>query len=235
MTGPYRVCDDLVVADYFQETDRPWLRCVLEEYARFVDRPRRELRRRWSEPLPVPGPLTKRRLIIAYLDRLGRDRTRAPVLPRRIRETVFLARAAHAGPRQIVLETAARTLGVAPDVAFSFLFADLPEERSVGPLPGDLTPISLIPLANLEVVQYLLRRTVRLTLALDSQSRTLIRAARGRGLIEPCTRPAPSSPPSCVCRVHWPSSATAPSTAGPWPGWPGIFRSADGTVCRPGA
>jgi hypothetical protein len=194
MTGPYRICDDLVVADYFQDTDRPWLRCVLEEYARFVDRPRRELRRRWSEPLPVPSSPTKRRLVIAYLDRLGRDRTRAPVPPRRIRETVFLARSAQAGPRQVVLETAAETLGVGPDVAGAFLFADLPEERSVGPLPGDLTPISLVPLANLEVVQYLLRRTVRLTLSVDGQSRALIRAARVRGLICAVHKTAPFEP-----------------------------------------
>jgi hypothetical protein len=194
MTGPYRVCNDLVVADYFQDTDRPWLRCILEEYARFVDRPRRELRRRWSEPLPVPCPPTKRRLVIAFLDRLGRDRTRAPVPPRRIRETVFLTRAAQAGPRHDVLETAARALGVAPDVALAFLFADLPEERSVGPLPCDLTPISLIPPANLEVVQYLLRRTVRLTLSVDSQSRTLIRAARVRGLICTVHKTAPFEP-----------------------------------------
>ena len=194
MTGPYRVSNDLVVADYFQDTDRLWLRCVLEEYARFVDRPRRELRRRWSEPLPVPCPPTKRRLVIAYLDRLGRDHTRAPIPPRRIRETVFLARAEHVGPRYVGLETAAGTLGVAPDVALAFLFADLPEERSVGPLPTDLSPISLIPLANLEVVQFLLRRTVRLTLSVDSQSRTLIRAARVRGLICTVHKTAPFEP-----------------------------------------
>jgi predicted nuclease of restriction endonuclease-like RecB superfamily len=194
MTGPYRICDDLVVAEYFQDTDRPWLRCVLDEYARFVDRPRRELRRRWSEPLPVPCPPTKRRLVIAYLDRLGRDRTRTFVPPRRIRETVFLARAAHAGPRHVGLETAAGSLGMTPDVAMAFLFADLPEERSVGLLPGALTPTSLIPLANLEVVQFLLRRTVRLTLSVDSQSRTLIRAARLRGLICAVHKSAPFEP-----------------------------------------
>jgi predicted nuclease of restriction endonuclease-like RecB superfamily len=192
MTGPYRICNDLVVAEYFQDTDRPWLRCILDEYARFVDRPRRELRRRWSEPLPVPCPPTKRRLVIALLDRLGRDRTRAPIPPRRIREAVFLARSAQAGPRHVVLETAAGTIGVAPDIALAYLFADLPEERSVGPLPGDLTPISLIPLANLDVVQHLLRRTVRLTLSIDSQSRPLIRAARARGLICAVHKTVPS-------------------------------------------
>lgn len=192
MTGPYRICNHLVVAEYFQETDRPWLRCVLEEYARFVDRPRRELRQRWSEPLPVPCPPAKRRLVIALLDRLGRDHTRAPIPPRRIRQMVFLARSAQAGPRHVVLETAAVALGVTPHVALAYLLADLPGERSVGPLPDDLTAISLIPLANLEVVQYLLRRTVRLTLSIGSQSRPLIRAARARGLICAIHRTAPS-------------------------------------------
>jgi hypothetical protein len=107
---------------------------------------------------------------------------------------VFLARAARAAPRHVVLEAAAEILGVAPDVALAFLFADLPEERSVGPLPCDLTPISLIPVANLEVVQHLLRRTVRLTLSVDSQSRTLIRAARARRLICTVHKTAPFAP-----------------------------------------
>jgi len=70
-----------------------------------------------------------------------------------------LANAARIGTDREILAVAAEKLGVKPPELEQALFADLPGERIVRPLPPEWTPAELIPVANLDLVQKLLRRS----------------------------------------------------------------------------
>ena len=183
--GGYRIRDGSIYPQYLGPEDLPWLASTLEEYSRFEGRPVRLLRQRWTEPPAVPGPEGKRRVIVEILDRLAHSRIRAPASPREVRRLVFLGRATMSGSARAVLEPASQKLGLTYQEIQAALFADLPGERAVGALPVDLTAASLIPRANLELVQHLLRRSTGVTIRVSGQSRALVHAARIRGLI--CT------------------------------------------------
>ena len=78
---PVSLRDGEILPRYLTEADHPWLRALLDEYERFAGRPRRELKERLREPLPVKSPDLKRRLAIEVADRLTRARCNARVPP----------------------------------------------------------------------------------------------------------------------------------------------------------
>ncbi|MEK7836396.1 MAG: DUF790 family protein, partial [candidate division NC10 bacterium] len=167
------------------EHDHPWLRALLDEHERFIGRPQRELEARLRDPPSWESPPTKRKQAIQVLARLrrGRDR-RAAVPPRRARALVFAEAARTKEPRATVLSTVAATLGVAADELQDSLFADLPGERLIAPLPS-LSPGELALRTNLALVQALLSRATSVRIEAEGNSRVLVRHAKLRGLI--CT------------------------------------------------
>lgn len=181
----YSAVGALVVPRFLGEHDHPWLRVLLEEHERFIGRPQRELDARLREPLSCESPPTKRTQAIQVLARLrrGRDRS-AAVPPRRARALVFAEAARTEGPRAAVLSSVAGTLGVTADQLQDSLFADLPGERLIAPLPS-LSPAELALRTNLALVQALLSRATSVRIEAEGNSRVLVRHAKWRGLI--CT------------------------------------------------
>ena len=181
----YSVVGPLVVPRFLGEHDHPWLRALLEEYERFIGRPQRELEAHLREPLSCESPPTKLKQAIQVLARLrrGRDR-RAAVPPRRARALVFAEAARTEQPRAPVLSSVAATLGVTAGELQDSLFADLPGERLIAPLPS-LSPAELTLRTNLALVQALLSRATSVRIEAEGNSRVLVRHAKLRGLI--CT------------------------------------------------
>jgi len=87
--GPGGERGPVLVPRYLREDDHPWLRALIDVYRAHAGRPRRALDERLREPLPVDGPPDKRARAIHVMDRLCRDRVRAPVRPRTARAVVF--------------------------------------------------------------------------------------------------------------------------------------------------
>jgi predicted nuclease of restriction endonuclease-like RecB superfamily len=179
------------VPHYLTERDHPWLRALLDEYARFEGRRRSELRERMREPLPVRAPRAKLRVALHVLDTLAQDRSAAAVPPREARWSLFRAAAARPLDRERVLENVASVLGVGPAELESSLFADLKNERRVSALPEELGPARLSVEANLSIVGALLRRAARVRIHAWGNTRALVRQARLTGLICLMKRAAP--------------------------------------------
>ncbi len=182
----YSVAGTVVVPHFLGEHDHPWLRVLLEEHARFVGRPQRELDARLHEPLPCDSPPMKLRLAIQVLTRLRRGRrTTAAVPPRRARALVFMEAARAPASPLTILSTVATSLGVAPEDLQDSLFADLPGERLVDPLAPPLSAVELALRANLSLVQALLFQATEVRIGVEGNTRALVRHAKLRGLI--CT------------------------------------------------
>ena len=100
---PCSIQGNVVLPHFLGEHDQVWIRALLEEYARFVGRPQRELDERLREPLPCASPAAKRRIAIHVLTRHWGSR-RAPTMPpRHARATVFVEAArSQEGPAAVV-------------------------------------------------------------------------------------------------------------------------------------
>lgn len=167
---------------YLDERDHPWLRALLDEYARFDGQPRRELDERLREPLPVPCSEEKMAQARWVLDRACRDRTRAAIRPREARATLF-SEAARGAPREKAIARAAHALDTNADTLLECLFADLPGERRLCPPPQELSPSMLALQANLAHAQALLARATRVEIRALGGARDLVRHAQLRGLL----------------------------------------------------
>lgn len=182
----YSVVGTLVVPHFLAEHDHPWLRCLLEEHARFVGRPQRDLDARLREPLPVQGPSGKLELASRVLARLQRhQRSAAIVAPRRARALTFVEAARTGNAPREVLSYVAGSLRVTTAELGASLFADLPGERPVGPPAQEVSPVELASRSNLALVQGLLVHASTLRIDVDGNTRVLVRHAKWRGLI--CT------------------------------------------------
>jgi predicted nuclease of restriction endonuclease-like RecB superfamily len=188
-----RTTGESIVPHYLTERDHPWLRALLEEYAGFLGRKRGEFRERMREPLPVPAPRAKLRLVTHLMESMGSDQTAAPVPPREARAVAFRAAASRAKDRGTVLFEASSELGVSSDALEGSLFADLRSERRVSPLPSDLGPARLALEANTWIVSSLLRRAMRVQISAFGNTRALVRQAQLGGLICLVNRLTPSS------------------------------------------
>ena len=195
---------DDVVPRFLGAEDQPWLGCLLEEVRRFEGRPRRELDQRLREPRPRWSPPGKRPLAIHTVKRLLSGRVQTAVKPRDARRVLFTAGARTPGQPTRALAAAAEQLGVDAAAVEASLFADLPGERRLGPLPADLSPWDLALRTNLGIARTLLARAPRVDIELYGNARAVVRHARLQGLI--CTvRPQPA-PASCLLQLSGPYS-----------------------------
>ena len=185
---------------YFTPRDEPWLRSLLDEYARFVGRKRSELQERLREPLPSRAPKAKLQVASHVLDTLCRERTRSAVPPKEARAALFRQASVTRAPRLAVIGRVAESFGVTPAELENALFADLRGERRIAELPKSVSPARLVTDANVAIVTSLVKRATNVRIALWGNSHALVRHAHRMGLI---------------CRLSKPSSGAHSSLQGP--------------------
>ncbi len=173
---------------YLGAADHPWLTVLLEEYARFVGRPRRCWSERLCEPLPRHAPHRSVRMAAHVLDRLTVKPGRPSVRPRVVRRALFSV-APTAPTRAVAVERAAKGLGLDEERVERLMFADLPRERPLPDLLDDVTPSSLAERTNLALVQGLVFRSDALRVRMFGRTRPVIRQAKLNGLICQLRRP----------------------------------------------
>lgn len=179
----HSVRDGEVVLHYLTERDHLWLRALLEEYERFVGRPRRELDERLREPLPCASPPRKTRLASHVLDRLYGGRDDAAIPPPEARAAVFGEAARSMDDAEAILARVARDLRVAPALLRESLFADLPGERRLVAPRSPIAPGELALRANSALAQAVLHRSISVEIEAEGNARAVVRHAKLRGLI----------------------------------------------------
>ncbi len=173
-----------IIPRYLTAQDYKWLDCLMAEYVRFVGRRRVELDHHLQAPLTSPAPPNKLRLARRVLDREYSDRTEAAVPPRRIRQSLFLARAQEP-TRPEAIARAARELVLSTASLDDLLFADLPGQRRLVALEVPLSAAELALRINHAMVSALLKRATLVTVLVEGETRALVRAIKLRGLL--CT------------------------------------------------
>jgi predicted nuclease of restriction endonuclease-like RecB superfamily len=172
----------MIVPAYLTEADFPWLRALLEEYARFVGRKRGEWKIRSSEALPIEAPRTKLQTALRVLERLAQAQPASAVPARQVRALLF-REGARRPERDSAIQATANALGIAPQAVMDALFADLPDERLMLPLSEPISPAQLALRCNQELVASLLGRALRVRLAARGQVRAVVRHAKLMGLL----------------------------------------------------
>lgn len=178
---------ELVVPGFLDPADDGWLAEILVRRERAVGRPQVEL----EAILLGESALGKRRLVAKVLARLARPERTSPVDPARTRATVFAAavgardarREAGDSGRARAIASAATTLQCSADDIEVSLFADLPGERRIAPLPAPVSPESLRIKVNAALAAGFLLRAVRVTVTCARDPLPLLRHARATGLI----------------------------------------------------
>lgn len=173
---------DTLLPRYFASRDALWLGALLEEYAAWEGKPRVELRQRLGELELGAAPKVKRRIACRVLDRFSRATPELTPSPRDVRAAVFSARS-EVDARDAALCRAAEELAVDAARLEPLLFADLPHEARVAPLPAELGPLALSLEANLALVASLLARATVVRVNAFESTRALLRRARLSGLI----------------------------------------------------
>lgn len=182
---PYSVAHGQIIPHYLSPKDVTWIHCLLDEYLRFVDRPKKELLQRLREPLPAHVPKRQSRLVIRLLDRFFLSKLEAPLSPRKIRSVVFKTAAERSSEatRDTKLKEAARKLGLTIEETLESLYADIPEEKKIKPPQVLPAPTELLEQANLLLAQSIVARSRNLHVDLYSSVRPAIKAARMLGLL----------------------------------------------------
>ncbi len=200
-----RPVNGAVVPDYLGPHDYPWLRALLDEYARFAGKPSRELAKRLREPLTPDAPSSRKQRAARVLDRLCRSRGRPALPPPQVRAALFKAAAERPdAARAVTCLAVADKLEVDVATLEECMFADLPSERRIAAAPRDLDPVTLALEANLAFAQGLLRRATEVRLELFGNARSVVRLARLRGLICVVERPAGDSSADAVLSASGP-------------------------------
>jgi hypothetical protein len=154
---------------------------ALETLARLRGQPRVEV----EEALRArAAALGRRRLAWLALTNLVRSlcgfRSRSPVQPATLREAVFVAAAAD---RSGALDAASNRFGMAPDEVLECLYADVPAERLLGPVPDELTAPGLAACYNLSLAQGVLVRAEAVTVRVSANWATVLRHASRQRLL----------------------------------------------------
>ena len=202
----YRPRGGVVVPDYLGPHDYPWLRALIDEYARFAGRQARELTCRLREPLSPEGPGVKKKQAAKTLDRLCKAGEKPAMKPVDVRTALFAHSAAAApgvGSDQVFLEVA-RKLEVEVAILEECMFADLPPERRTAPPPAAINPVTLALETNLDLAQGLVRRAVEVKLELSGNARSVVRLARLKGLICVVERPPRQSAADAIISASGP-------------------------------
>ena len=182
---PCSIRGDLVVPHFLRENDHPWLRALIDEYARFVGRRQRDLDKRLREPLPFASPRAKQRVATHVLARHWGQRRIATIPPRQARAALFVEAARSDAGRDEVLALVAASLGVTPEKLQEALFADLPGERLVAAPAQPISAGELALRTNLAIAQAFLFRSMEVVIEMEGNARAVVRHAKLRGLI--CT------------------------------------------------
>ncbi len=171
-----------IVPAYFTEADHPWLRALLEERERFVGRKRADWQLRTNEPVPFAPARAKLATVLRVLDGAAKDQARSSVLPSKMRAALF-REAANEPDCGCARVRAALALGISEQELMEGLFADLPGERAVMPLPEPLAPHQLALACNAQLVASLLAKALRVQLVAHGQVRAVVRHAKLMGLL----------------------------------------------------
>ena len=202
----YRPRHGVVVPDYLGPHDYPWIRALIDEYARFAGSPARELTCRLREPLSPEGPGVKKKQAAKTLDRLCKTREKPAMKPVDVRTALFAHSAAAppgVGSGQVFAEVA-RKLEVEVTILEECMFADLPPERRTAPPPAAINPVNLALETNLALAQGLVRRAVEVRLELCGNARSVVRLARLKGLICVVDRPPRQSAADVIISASGP-------------------------------
>ena len=176
---------------YLDASDHPWLEALLQTYKHFVGKRRADLDAHLKQPLPTRAPADRVRRARHVLDRLCKPTGSPTREAAALREAVFLAAAGRESSRTSILAEVAKGSGHAPAALLEMAFSDLPSERRLPALPGDLDVSELALRTNLALVQGLCVRSERLTIDVWGNARAIVRLAHLRGLL--CTvRPVQS-------------------------------------------
>jgi len=193
-----------VVPRFLGPCDHPWLRVLLDEFARFEGQPRRELDRRLRQPLPCHSPREQQALASHVLLARCTERQRPLIKPAAARAALFTAGARLTGDRERAWAEASASLDVSEDVLRDALFADLAGERRVIAPPQHLSPDELALRTNLAITRSILFRASELRIELFGNARSVVRYAQLRGLI--CTVTAGQGDDACQLQVSGPYS-----------------------------
>jgi predicted nuclease of restriction endonuclease-like RecB superfamily len=166
---------------YFTFADAPWLQALLDERSRFTGQRRSLWRARAQHPLPVRAPLAKLRVALDMLDRLAKDRCVQPVAPRTVRAALF--RAAADFEKGAAIAVVARQLGLTPESVTEMLFADLPDERVLMPLPAAVNDTQFALLCNELMIARCLQLALRVRVFVDGNVRAVVRHVKWTGLL----------------------------------------------------
>lgn len=189
-----------IVPAFFNAKDHVLIRAVLDEYQVYSGQKRCLLHERLSKPLPVRCARAKLLILRHVLDSMSRDDSEPIVDPVLARRLVFRAAQGRSLSREQVLTQVGRELGVSALDIEEVLFADLPREQRVGPLPK-LAPEDIVLDANLAIAATLLRRAVRVRIRIHGHASSVVRHAQRSGLICSAT---PSGPDSVELEISGP-------------------------------
>lgn len=170
---------------YLNASDHPWLEALLRAYRHFEGKRRAELDAHLKQPLAAHVPADRVRRARHVLDRLCTPLGSPPREAARLREAIFLAAAGRESKPADVISTVAAANGHDRGKLVDAAFSDLPSERRLPALPGDLDVTELALRTNQALVQGLCARSEQLTIDLWGNARAIVRLAHLRGLL--CT------------------------------------------------
>jgi hypothetical protein len=189
------VVGDEAVPAWIGGADYPWLRALIEDFARLDGRPYREVVAFLQEPPRTSSPPGKRRMAVWKLLDLC-TRQGPPFDAGELRGAIAVAaqeaRDADRFDRAAVLADCARRFVLPAEEIEKQLYADLPGERHLrvpDPLPD---PRMLASGTNLALAQGLLRLASEVTLDLCGCARAVVRQVRLRRLLCLIRRAQPS-------------------------------------------
>jgi predicted nuclease of restriction endonuclease-like RecB superfamily len=189
-----RIAGSEAVPVWLGAEDHPWLRALIDDFARLNGRPYREAVSFLREPQRVSSPAGKRRMALwTMLSLCVRDRPLLDV--RALRGAIALesqrARDEKRFDRSEVLAACARHFALTAAAAEEHLFADLPEERRLRTPDPRPDPHALATRTNLALAQGLLRLASEVTLEINGNARAVVRQVRLRRLLFTIHRAAP--------------------------------------------
>ena len=172
-----------VLPRFLEPADLEWLKEMLVRRDQAIGRPQIEL----EKFLLGANPFAKRRLVAKVLAGIARPLRESALEPARTRAAVFAAateaRVASGGDRARAIAVAAERLSADPADVEASLFADLPGEKKVAPLPATLSPDELRRRVNAALIAGFLLRAVQITVKTERDPLPLVRHARWNGLI----------------------------------------------------
>ena len=167
--------------------DIPWLERLIEEFARFEQRPYHELKDHLKQPLAFSAPPVKRELAcltIMKVLRQSETHTSKNIIKARLARAALFKASHHYQNKEKAMSEVATRFEILPELLLKVLFSDLKAERLVKTNAlAELDSHQLALLANLNLVKALLARSKGVKIEIFGQCRPVIRQAKLKGLI----------------------------------------------------